>query len=100
MLARIPLLLTQWLAVLPLAWVRALGWMVGAWRGLPDDKDETPAGPLTLFLKYICLTTEDAGPQGQPTGADSSADELVQLLDPCSYRLGFCATHVDWHGKA
>jgi KDO2-lipid IV(A) lauroyltransferase len=30
MLTRIPLLLTQWIAVLPLAWVRALGWVLGA----------------------------------------------------------------------
>jgi KDO2-lipid IV(A) lauroyltransferase len=30
MLSRIPLLLTQWLAVLPLSWSRALGWITGA----------------------------------------------------------------------
>ena len=29
MLTRIPLLLTQWLAVLPLSWLRALGWFMG-----------------------------------------------------------------------
>ena len=29
MLARVPLLLTQWLAVLPLSWLRALGWVLG-----------------------------------------------------------------------
>ena len=29
MLARIPLLLTQWLAMLPLSWLRAIGWFMG-----------------------------------------------------------------------
>ncbi len=29
MLTRIPLLLTQWLAVLPLPWLRAIGWFMG-----------------------------------------------------------------------
>ncbi len=30
MLTRIPLLLTQWLAIVPLGWLRALGWFLGA----------------------------------------------------------------------
>lgn len=30
MLSRIPLLLTRWLAIMPLGWLRALGWFLGA----------------------------------------------------------------------